>query len=92
MIFTTDFEGIDPTTLSIAELSPYIYRVEQMSPLTDKKNGKYIFRRHTAATLENETERRSLNLCPLQEAAPIKINIDKVGNIKFKLPKKVDSK
>ncbi|MGB0356893.1 MAG: type II CRISPR RNA-guided endonuclease Cas9, partial [Cytophagales bacterium] len=91
VIFTTDFEGIDPRTLSMAELSPYIYRVQKISP-KEKKNGEYNFRRHTATTLANKTEGRCLKLNPLQEAKPIKLKIDKVGNIKFTPPEKVDSK
>lgn len=58
------------------QLSPYLYRVQKLS-----QDGRFSFRKHTAATLESPLEQLELVCSSLLNRNPIKVAINKLGKI-----------
>ncbi|MEM9569626.1 MAG: type II CRISPR RNA-guided endonuclease Cas9 [Bacteroidota bacterium] len=66
----------DLQLLPIAQLTPYLYRVQKID-----QNGNFAFRKHIAATLGNPLEQLLLVCSSLLKRHPIKVTINKLGEI-----------
>lgn len=73
-MFLIGYPGELSEAQSMAELSPYLYRVQKLSSMY------YVFRHHLASTIQHDEQmKRIVSFNALKEQRPLPISIDSLG-------------